>query len=177
MKNLLIALLLVAFDKAGLAQTVVQSIQTTNNDKVLAMNIVGQQAGRPFHHTIHFDVSGMTLAQRDSLYQETVQALGILGIKSVPGLTKWDTDTTGSWKTVTFNCETCTGKGRLEVFGNNITATRTIDPRQDGNHSFPLKLSLLPGDYRLMYYQKRVLQMQSTFLVKAGQENVVKVSN
>lgn len=175
MNNLLTALLLFTLNKVALSQTVVQSMQTMNNDKVLAMNITGQKAGRPFRHTVHFDVSGMTQTQRDSLYQETVQALEILGIKNVPGLTKQNTDTSSNWKPVTFTCTTCAGKGRLEVYGNNITATRTIDSRQDGNHQFPLKLSLLPGDYRLVYYQKRVLQMQSTFAVKAGEETVVTI--
>jgi len=85
MTSLFIALL-VGSALISSAQTVVESMQTTNSDVTLSMNIVGKRDGRPFRHTLRFDMAGMTKMERDSLYQQTLRTLGILGISNVPGL-------------------------------------------------------------------------------------------
>jgi len=111
-------------------------MQTTNSDVTLSMNIVGKRDGRPFRHTLRFDMAGMTKMERDSLYQQTLRTLGILGISNVPGLKKADLEGTGSHVAVqnskiTFRCETCTGRGRVEIYGNDFTSTRSFNTKRD----------------------------------------------
>ncbi|MFD2571011.1 hypothetical protein ACFSUS_10230 [Spirosoma soli] len=164
------------------AQTIVKSMQTTNNDKTLAMNIVGKRDGRPFRHNLHFDVEGLTQMQRDSLYEQTLHTLGVLGIKNVPGLKplKSTVDEQNDNKAqessaVTFGCETCTGKGRLEVYGNNFLMTRSFNTKRDAQPLFPLTVRLSAGQYRNKYWQNGVLQTELPFTVNAGEANEVKI--
>lgn len=176
MKLLLTFLLLYTLAITASAQTIVRSMQTTNNDKTLAMTIVGKKDGRPFRHNLHFDVIGMTPTQRDSLYQETVRALDVLDIRNVPGMKRPGADGVSvQGGSVVFRCETCERKGELEVSGGNYLATRSINPKRDPRKRFPLTMDLSPGDYRLLYRQRGSREIQSSFTVKAGEQNVVMV--
>lgn len=151
-----------------------QLSKSINDDgKTLAIDINGEQVtGQKLRYKRTFNVADLSAEQKEAL---TNHVLDSLGINDVPKPPSPPAPPQTSWQTVTFDCETCTDKGRLEVYGNNLTSTRTTDSRQDGDHSFPLKLDLIPGDYRLKYYQKSVLQIQSTFTVKEGEKTVVKV--
>lgn len=180
--RIILTLLLVGLYLSATAQTVIEHMATTNNDDVLAMTITGKRDGNSFRHALRFDVKGMTIPQRDSLYEQTLRTLGILGIANVPGQKTSSTVDTTSEKpggTITFRCETCSGKGRLEVYGNGYTVTRVIDHRPDEAHSFPMRIRFAPGDYRLLYYEKHglkyVLQTQSTFTAKSDEAGTVTV--
>ena len=158
------------------AQTTVQSMQTANNGKTLAMTVVGKRDGRSFRHNLRFDVVGMTQTQRDSLYPKTVRALDMLDIRDVPGMKRPGTDVVSvRGDSVVFRCETCERKGELEVSGGNYLATRSINPKRDSQRRFPLTMHLSPGDYRLLYRQRGSREIQSSFSVKAGGQNVVTV--
>ncbi|MCY7349420.1 MAG: hypothetical protein LH606_01965 [Cytophagaceae bacterium] len=156
------------------AQTIVQSMQTINNDNTLAMTIVGKKDGRPFRHSLRFDVAGMAKVQRDSLYQQTLGVLDILGIRNVPGMKRPGADVVQG-DSVVFRCETCGKKGKLEISGGNYLATRPINPKRDPGKRFPLTMHLSPGDYKLLYRQRGSREIQSSFSVKAGEQNVVTV--
>jgi len=155
-------------------------MQTTNSDVTLSMNIVGKRDGRPFRHTLRFDMAGMTKMERDSLYQQTLRTLGILGISNVPGLKKADLEGTGSHVAVqnskiTFRCETCTGRGRVEIYGNDFMSTRSFNTKRDTQPFFPLTMQLGSGEYMLMYWQNGERQKQLMFSVKTDEEKVVTV--
>jgi len=150
-------------------------MQTSNNDNTLAMTIVGKKDGRPFRHSLRFDVAGMTKVQRDSLYQQTLGALDMLGIRNVPGMKRPGADTTVQGDSVVFRCETCGKKGELEVSSGNFLATRLINAKRDPGKRFPLTMHLSPGDYKLLYRQRGSREIQSSFSVKAGEQNVVTV--
>lgn len=159
------------------AQTIVKSMQTTANEETLSMHIVGTHHGRPFDHRIQFNVAGLTTTQRDSLHRQAIRALNQLGIADVPGVGKLQfTPAAGvSSPEVIFRCETCIGKGRLEIYGNNYTSTRSFNTKRDAQPFFPYQSRLGAGEYRLVYMQNGVRQIQSSFTVKAGEANVVTV--
>lgn len=77
--------------------------------------------------------------------------------------------------TVTFSCETCTGKGKLMINGNGYSKTQEFTVKKGEKPAFPLELSLEPGEYKLTYWQNKVLQIQSSFTVKEGEATTVKV--
>ncbi|AQG81066.1 hypothetical protein [Spirosoma montaniterrae] len=159
------------------AQTVVKSMQTVNDGKTLSVNVVGTRDGRSFRHNLQFDVAGMTKAGRDSLYQQMLRSLDALDIRHVPGMPKpgVDAESGEPGAEVTFRCETCAGKGRLEVYGDNYLMTRSFNPKRDEESRFPLTVRLNPGEYRYKYWQNGVLQMELPFTVNAGEANEVKV--
>ncbi|MDB5242893.1 MAG: hypothetical protein JWP57_3518 [Spirosoma sp.] len=77
---------------------------------------------------------------------------------------------------VTFRCETCTGKIKLALVRSTADYSFERDTKIDSRKRFfPYQLSLPPGEYRLNYFQNDVLQMQSTFTVKLGEESTVVV--
>ncbi|WP_338875190.1 hypothetical protein WBJ53_06160 [Spirosoma sp. SC4-14] len=77
---------------------------------------------------------------------------------------------------VTFQCESCAGKVKLEIssaledFAIERDAKAGTDKRM-----FPYQVPLTPGEYHLKYYQNGVLQMQSIFSVKADESNEVMI--
>jgi hypothetical protein len=176
--KILFTTLLAGLTLSSLAQTVVSSMQTTDNEKILSMNVVGTHAGRPFRHRMEFDMAGLTPTQRDSLHQQVVQALNQLGIADVPGLKKRESApaTENSILEVVFRCETCTGKGKLQIYGDGgFVITRSFNTKRDAQPFFPYTARLGSGPYRLVYIQNGVRQIQSDFKVKAGGPNVVMV--
>lgn len=97
-----------------------------------------------------------------------------------PGRSESDTPNgesdTDADQNVTFCCETCTGKIKLTVTRSTGDYSFERDTKIDSQKRFfPYQLPLPAGEYRLTYYQNDVLQIQSTFTVKAGQENTVVV--
>ena len=77
---------------------------------------------------------------------------------------------------VTFRCETCTGKIKLALVRSTDDYSFERDTKIDSRKGFfPYQLSLPAGEYRLNYFQNDVLQMQSTFTVKLGEESTVVV--
>jgi|GEM_PF-1256819 len=79
---------------------------------------------------------------------------------------------------VMFRCESCAGKVKLEIssaledFAIERDAKAGTDKRM-----FPYQLPLKPGEYHLKYYQNGVLQIQSTFTVKANESNEVMIKD
>lgn len=175
MKLILTSFWLCAVALTASAQTIVQSMQTANNDKTLAMTIVGVKDGRSFRHNLRFDVVGMTQTQRDSLYQQTLRTLDVLGIRNVPGMYRPKTDLVVRGDSVVFRCETCERKGELEIRRGNYLATQLINAKRDPRKRFPLTMHLSPGDYQLLYRQRGSREIQSSFTVKAGEQNTVTV--
>ena len=121
-----------------------QLSKSINDDgKTLAIDIAGEQVnGQKIRYKHAFDVDHFSAEQKEALKNRVLDSLGVNDVPTSPKSPQASTET------VTFTCESCTGKGRVEVYGNGITSTRIIDSRQDENHSFPLRLQLGPGDYR-----------------------------
>lgn len=146
-----------------------------DDDKTLSIQVDGTVDGKPITYDRRFNVDGMSIAQKDALKQRIFDSLGIGEPPkppvppSPPKLARTGTEE------VTVQCESCTGKMRLEISGSGFTLTHESDSKKDKEAGFPLTAAMKPGDYRLMYWQNKVLQIQSTFTVKAGEENVVKV--
>jgi hypothetical protein len=150
---------------AGSAQTLVKSMQTANNPDVLSMQVTGTLDGRPFRHTLRYEVAGLTQSQRDSLYQQSSRALASLGITSVPKLdspNKANTEAGGS--SVTIACADCIRKGELALYGANSVHTRKMNYNRPGATQFPLMLPLAAGNFRLVYKQRgrRPIEMPLT---------------
>lgn len=140
------------------------------------MTIVGNKDGRPFRHNLRFDVAGMTQLQRDSLYEQILRSLDMLGIRDVPGMKRPGADAVSvRGDSVVFRCETCRRKGVLEVRRGDYLATRLINSKRYPEKRFPLTLHLGPSDYRLLYRQRGSWEVQSSFTVKAGEQNLVTV--
>ena len=76
---------------------------------------------------------------------------------------------------ITFRCETCTGRGRVEIYGNDFTSTRSFNTKRDTQPFFPLTMQLGSGEYMLMYWQNGERQKQLMFSVKTDEEKVVTV--
>jgi len=165
----------VGLNLLALGQTVVKSMQTIDNEKVLDMNIVGQRDGHPFKHKIHFDVAGMTQIQCDSLYQQTVRALAILGIKDVPGMRKPGSEAEPRGEEVVFSCETCKVKGSVEIYQGDFVLMRSFNSKRDTKSFFPLTLRLGSGEYRLVYRETGSRKRESNFSVRANEVNEINI--
>ncbi len=160
------------------AQTVVESMQTANNDKVLSINIVGKRDGQTFRHTLRFDVTGLSQAQRDSLLYQSRRILNMLDVDNVPpGLLKSSEEikqeSAVTSDRTTFRYENCTGRGRIEVYGDNWLSTRQFNTRRDRQPLFPLTMRLAPGDYRYRLRRNGTWRTEESFTVKAGEDIVV----
>ncbi|NEU69258.1 hypothetical protein [Spirosoma agri] len=76
--------------------------------------------------------------------------------------------------TVTFQCESCAGKVKLEVASPTEDYAIERDTKVNTDKRFfPYQLTLSPGEYTLKYYQNGVLQTQSKFTAKVGEANTV----
>ena len=68
---------------------------------------------------------------------------------------------------VVFKCEDCKIKNKFSVLGaQNFTLKKV---------KFPLKRTLVPGTYKMTYWQNRVQQIHLPFTVKLGETNYIKV--
>ncbi|MBO0930854.1 hypothetical protein [Fibrella aquatilis] len=160
---------------AGSAQTVVTSMQTANNPDMLSMNVAGTRDGRPFRHTLRHNVAGLTQAQRDSLYEQSRQALAALGITNVPGLKTPDDQrlSTESGTTVTITCETCTRKGQLELFDASTVRAgkkRYYNYYQSLVPHFPVTIPLAAGNYQLVYKQRGHRAVELPLTITEGEK-------
>lgn len=153
-----------------------QLSKSINDDgKTLSIQLSGERLnGQKIQYDRKFNVADLSAEQRNALKSRVLDSLGV-NMPDPPKPPRPPKPLPAGTETVTFACETCTGKSRLEVYGNGFTSTRQFDAKKDEKPAFPLTLTLNPGDYRLMYWQNKVLQIQSTFTVKAGEANVVKV--
>ncbi|QIP12916.1 hypothetical protein G8759_09930 [Spirosoma aureum] len=77
---------------------------------------------------------------------------------------------------VTFRCESCTGKVKLEITSPTEDYSIERDAKVNTDKRlFPYQIPLSSGEYNLKYYQNGVLQIQSKFTVKSGETNTVVV--
>jgi len=148
------------------AQTNLMS-QINDDGKTLSILIKGEKNGKPVEQTHSFNVVGMSNAQKDALKNRVLDSLG-LGDRLVPPSPSMPNE---GQPVITFTCGTCTGKGKLTISGNNFSTTHEFDLAKDAKPTFPFDLPLAPGDYRLMYWQNKVLQIQSSFTVKKRRES------
>lgn len=155
------------------AQTIVRSMQTVDNDNELSMNVVGTRDGRPFRHTLRYDVSGLTKPQRDSVYERNAQVLATLGITNVPGMRSRSEKTAASVTApsgvVTIACAACERKGQLELYSTNYLQTRRIKPKGEPQNRFPVTMQLGPDQYRLVYKQRGRRPVEIPFALIGGE--------
>lgn len=150
--------------------------QINDDEKTLSIQIDGQRDGQSIAYNRSFDVRGMSKAQRDALKNRVLDSLKLGNTPPPPEPLKAPkpprpAPSNDAQETVQFTCASCLGKSKLTISGNGISITQ----ERDNGKLFPLKQQLAPGDYRYVYWQNGVLQMQLPFTVKAGEENVVNV--
>ena len=203
MKSLL-TLILLGAGIVATAQTSRQSTthtQINDDGKTMSVRVEGQVNGRAIDYQRTFDVTRLSDRAKDDLKHHIFDSLGIgepprrsAGAvdspkpplpptpptsPTSPGPLKSGSDgesDTDDEQNVTFRCETCTGKIKLTVTRSTNDYSFERDTKIDSQKRFfPYQLPLPPGEYRLAYFQNDVLQIQSTFTVKAGEENTVVV--
>jgi hypothetical protein len=176
MQSILITLCLCLTLPAS-AQTVVRSMQTTNNTQTMALNIIGKRDGRPFRHSLRFDVQGLSQAQRDSLILQTRQLLHTMGISIIYGLSLSSEEKEMKSAPVgiatTFLCNNCTGRGRIEIYGSDWLSTRSFNTKRDKQPLFPLTMHLVPGDYRYRLRRNGAWRVDKVLTLKAGENTIV----
>ena len=196
--NAFLSFLLCAVSVAAAAQSSRQSVTTTqiNDDgRMLSVRVAGQANGRTIDYQHTFDVARLNDRAKDALKDRIFDSLGIGQAPKPPmspappdvpnssgvvvpgntGARQVQAGTNGGEQpNVTFRCETCTGKIKLTITQStgeySFERATTINSQK---RFFPYELPLHPGEYRLQYVQNDVLQTQSTFTVKAGEENTV----
>lgn len=189
MKTLL-TLMLLNVGVVATAQTARQSTthtQINDDGKTLSVRVEGQVDGRAIDYQRTFDVARLNDESKDALKHRIFDSLGIGEPPKPPlpltpphrpqGGPSVDSDSdTDQEQNVTFRCETCTGKIKLVLARStddySFDRVTKIDSQK---RFFPYQLPLPPGEYRLTYVQNDVLQIQSTFTVKPGQETTVVV--
>ena len=157
----------------------------------MSVRVEGQVDGRAIDYQRTFDVTRLSDRAKDYLKHRIFDSLGVgrsAGAEppkppvspNPPGPSESNTADGGvgmaDEQTVTFRCETCTGKIKLILARSTDDYSFERATRIDSQKRFfPYQLPLPPGEYRLQYFQNDVLQIQSTFTVKAGEENTVVV--
>ncbi|MBD2757019.1 hypothetical protein [Spirosoma validum] len=174
--KILTALMALLFSTIAIAQQTEKpaykqlSKSIDNDGKTLAIEINGEQVnGQKLRYKHTFNVADLSAEQRQSLTNRVLDSLGVNEVPQSPKSPQAGTET------VTFDCKTCTGKSRLEIYGNGFTSTRQFDSNKDREPAFPFTLNLNPGTYQYTYWQNKVQQMKLPFTVKAGETNVVTV--
>jgi hypothetical protein len=157
------------------------SSHINDEEKTLSIRISGEKDGRPVQYNRTFNVASLTKVQRDALKNRVLDSLGLGDAPNPPSPPSPPTPKHPDQRlaeaesNVTFTCKTCTAKGKLSISGDGFSMTREFDSSKDDKPVFPFSLSLEPGEYRLMYWQNKVLQIQSSFTVKAGEKNTIVV--
>lgn len=161
----------------------------------MSIQVDGVRNGKALNYKRTFNTANLSHSEQEALKNRILDSLGIGQPKNPPTLLTLpmpsggamiqspqppippDNDAvSGDKEAVTFQCESCTGKIKLSVDSVSEDYSFQRDTKVDGNKRFfPYQLLLEPGDYRLVYYQNGVLQIQSTFTVKKGQANTVVV--
>ena len=171
MKILLTSLLLSVGAYAVAQQSRTETLSSTINDdgKTYAIKIDGDMNGRTVHYDRTFTVKGLSSAQKDALKDRIMDSLRTGKITTVQPRIAKDPNAT------VFICESCAGRMKIQVFGDGVSVIREEYPRQGEASMFPLAMTLKPGEYRLMYWQNKVMQIQDTFTVRAGEPGEVRI--
>lgn len=160
------------------------SSHINDDEKTLSIRISGEKDGRPVQYNQTFNVASLTKAQREALKNRVLDSLGLGQAPEPPAPPRPpkppkpespDQLLDDTESNVTFTCKTCADKGKLSISGNGFSMTREFETSKGDKPVFPFSLSLEPGDYRLVYWQNKVLQIQSSFTVKAGEKNTISV--
>jgi hypothetical protein len=188
---------LLFFSLAATAQqSSISSLTTSINEdgKTMSIQVDGVRNGKALNYKLTFNTANLNHAQQEALKNRILDSLGIGQPANPPTLftlpmpsggamvqppqppTPSDNDIAGDKEAVTFRCESCTGKIKLSVMSASEDYSFQKDTKIEKNKRFfPYQLLLEPGDYRLVYHQNGVLQIQSTFTVKKGEDNTVVV--
>lgn len=145
------------------------SLRITDTGKTYSISIEGNMNGRPIYYDRTFNVRGMLTGQKDALKDRIMDSLrtGKISARRSRPL--------GEPNATVFLCETCTGRMKLQVSGNGVSMIREEYPQLGETSMFPLTMTLKPGEYQLMYWQNKVMQIQATFTVKAVEQNEVRI--
>lgn len=172
MRNYL-SVLLVLVSLTATAQTALPATLTAridDDDRRLSIQIDGTKAGHTVQYARTFDVTGMSRSQKDALQDQVLDSLGLGDSPTPPPSANHEP------LLVTFSCPTCAGRTRLFVGGGPADVSLAYESTiEQDKPAFSLALRLSPGEYRYIYWQNRVLQMELPFTVKAGQANTVQV--
>ena len=185
MKIIITILSLLAGTLAMGQQASYTNVNTSINDNgtsELAIQVRAERTdGQTVQYNRTFDVRGLTKAQRDALKNRVLDSLGVGNVPVPPVAPAAPVPPTppgspsGS-ELVTVVCESCTGRMRLEINGDGFNYTRTHDDTGDDKKAFAdIEVPMKPGEYRLKYWQNKVLQIQKSFTVRAGEKNVISV--
>ncbi len=148
------------------------SINETDN-RELAIQIKAERAdGQQVRYNRTFDVRGLSKKEKEAL---TTHILDSLGLNTAPPTPPTPLSRPEGTEVVKVLCSSCTGRIRLEINGNGYSYAQTHDTDKEKTPFLPLELNMKPGEYRLAYWQNKVLQIQKPFTIKAGEENVITV--
>ncbi|MEZ0610867.1 hypothetical protein ACAW74_20315 [Fibrella sp. WM1] len=174
MKTILTCLLLSLCTLAQ-AQKNNLSIQIDDDTKYMSIDVAGTQDGRLISYNHRFGVAGLNTRQREALKDRVLDSLGVSGAATPPRPPKPPAPPRPrpEGESVTIRCESCNEHMRLEIYGTGYTLLHETDSRKERTDTFPMALTLKPGNYRLVYSQNRVLQRQSTFTVTPDEPNIV----
>ena len=169
--SLLLSLSLSAFAQQPKTESRTEMLTSSVNDdgKTYAIKVDGDMNGRTVHYDRTFAVRGMSTSQKNALNERIMDSLRTGKITTVRSRVAKDPNAT------VFSCESCAGRMKIQVFGDGVSVIREEYPRQGEASMFPLTMTLKPGDYRLMYWQNKVMQIQDTFTVKAGEPTEVRI--
>lgn len=161
------------------------SVNTTINDdgKTMSIQVTGERNGKSIRYNRAFDVAKLKPAEKEAMKNRILDSLGVGEAPPAPpkpagavGIPTPPTPPGVGQSVVTFQCETCAGKVKLMVASASEDFTIERDAKADTDKRlFPYQLPLSPGEYALKYYQNGVLQIQSTFTVRAGEKSTVVV--
>ncbi|GAB3510297.1 hypothetical protein GCM10027341_48560 [Spirosoma knui] len=196
-----LTLALLGLSLAATAQQPSGSSLTTsiNEDgKTLSIQVDGVRNSQAIHYNRTFNTAGLSHSEQTALKNRVLDSLGI-GQPSAPPPpftapgppmpsggamvrppqppVPPDSDVPfADQEAVTFRCESCTGKIRLIITSDSKDYSLEKDTQINADKRFfPYALKLQPGNYRLVYYQNGVLQIQSAFSVRQGEPNTVVV--
>lgn len=171
MKLLLTSLLLSIGACAVAQQSRTEMLSSNVNDdgKTYSIKVDGDMNGRTVHYDRTFNARGMSTAQKDALRERVMDSLRTGKVTTVRLRAAKDPNAT------VFICESCTGRMKIQVFGDGVSVIREEYPKQGEVSMFPLTMTLKPGEYRLMYWQNKVMQIQDTFTVKVGEPGEVRI--
>ena len=162
----LLGLSLLTFAQRSTTETINSSL--SDDGKTYSVRIEGEINGRPVYYNRRFNAVGMSAGQKNALNERIMDSLRTGKVASVPIRVSSSTATV-------FRCPDCVGRMKLQLISEGVTIIREEYPKLGEKSMFPLTITLKPGEYRLMYWQNKVLQIQNTFTVKAGEATEVQI--
>lgn len=145
-----------------------RSIAEKDDGKIYSVTIKAKKFGKSIEHKQNFASIGLTDTQKQRIKNHLLDSLGL------PKLPERSTSLSVLTPKVTFTCEECEGKSVFEIYGNNFLSTRKSDVKKS-QPLFPLVINLSPGEYRLVFKQRKKPNIEAKFIVKADETNVIKV--